>query len=122
MRKVICLVSLVCFLLGGAIAFAGKADVVAVKVTKESSGSYLFKVTVAHSDEGWDHYADRWEIRDAGGELIGTRTLHHPHVTEQPFTRSLSGVLIPEEVKEVTVRAHDSVHLFGGKTVTVQLP
>ena len=85
-------------------------------------GSYHFKVTVAHNDEGWDHYADSWEIRDSEGTVYATRTLHHPHVSEQPFTRSLSDVKIPVETKELTVRAHDSVHLFGGKTVTIKLP
>jgi hypothetical protein len=43
-------------------------------------------------------------------------------VDEQPFTRSLSGVRISATVSEVTVRAHDSVHAYGGKTVTVELP
>jgi len=103
-------------------AHAGQADVTAVKVTAETSSSFRFEVTVTHSDEGWDHYADSWEIRDREGVVYGTRTLHHPHVTEQPFTRSLSGVQIPKNITEVTVRAHDSVHLYGGKTFTVTLP
>lgn len=102
--------------------YAGKADVTAVKVTAETPGSFHFEVTVSHGDEGWDHYADSWEIRDDKEIVYGTRTLHHPHVSEQPFTRSLSGVKIPSEIKKVTVRAHDSVHLYGGKTVTVELP
>ena len=33
--------------------------------------------------------------------------------SEQPFTRSLSGVAIPDDVAEVTIRAHDRVHGFG---------
>ncbi|MFT5697415.1 MAG: hypothetical protein ACI8ZB_000263 [Desulforhopalus sp.] len=102
--------------------YAGKADVTAVKVTLEATGSYNFEVTVSHSDEGWDHYADSWEVRDENGEVYGSRTLHHPHVSEQPFTRSLSHVQIPQKIKQVTVRAHDSLHLYGGKTVTVDLP
>jgi hypothetical protein len=51
--------------------------------------------------------------------LLGTRTLLHPHETEQPFTRSLAGVRIPNEVAEVTVRAHDRVHGYGGREVVV---
>ena len=102
--------------------YAGKADITAVNVTSEKEGTYRFDVTVSHSDEGWDHYADSWEIRDEQGNLYGTRTLHHPHVSEQPFTRSLSHVEIPPEIKKVTIRAHDLVHLYGGKAVTVELP
>lgn len=102
--------------------FAGQADVTAVTVTQEKARTYTFDVTVSHKDEGWDHYADSWEIIDNEGNLYGTRTLHHPHVSEQPFTRSLSNVEIPEEINTVIVRAHDSVHLYGGKTITVELP
>lgn len=103
-------------------SLAGQADVTAVTVTPEKTGTYTFEVTISHNDEGWDHYADSWEIRDKQGTLYGTRTLHHPHVSEQPFTRSLSHVEIPQEISAVTVRAHDSIHLYGGKKITVELP
>lgn len=103
-------------------AFAGEADIVDVKVTKGSNGTYSFSVTVLHEDTGWDHYANKWDILDEDGEILGTRTLYHPHVDEQPFTRSLSGVTIPEGITTVTIRAHDSVHEYGGKTMTVELP
>lgn len=102
-------------------AFAGNADVVEVVVQANDRGDYNFTVTVAHGDTGWDHYADRWEILDSDGNILRTRTLHHPHVNEQPFTRSLSGVAIPDHVTRVTVRAHDSVHGHGGKVVAVDL-
>jgi len=102
--------------------FGGQANVTAVTVTPEKARIYTFKVTISHNDEGWDHYVDSWEIRDDQGTRYGARTLHHPHVSEQPFTRSLSHVEIPQEINAVTVRAHDSVHLYGGKTVTVELP
>ena len=103
-------------------AFGGEADVVGVDVTLSSSGSYDFDVTVRHADTGWKHYADRWEVLTPDGTVVGSRTLHHPHVDEQPFTRSLSGVRISGTVSEVMIRAHDSVHAYGGKTITVALP
>ncbi|MFT5729187.1 MAG: hypothetical protein ACI8PB_003350 [Desulforhopalus sp.] len=103
-------------------SLAGQVDVAAVTAIPEKARTYTFEVTISHNDEGWDHYADSWEIRDKQGTLYGTRTLHHPHVSEQPFTRSLSHVQIPQDINAVTVRAHDSVHLYGGKTVTVELP
>jgi len=115
--------SLALALLGApAPATAGTADVLAVQVHRQGSGSYRFRVTVRHADEGWDHYADRWEVVGPGGEVLATRTLHHPHVDEQPFTRSLSGVRVPEGVDRVTVRAHDSVHGLGGDEKTVEIP
>lgn len=56
------------------------------------------------------------------GTVLGTRTLLHPHLNEQPFTRSLTDVRIPDGVTEVTVRARDSIHGHGGKTLTVAVP
>lgn len=102
--------------------FCDEADVVNVEVTQTGKGVFRFDVTVRHADTGWDHYADKWEVLTPEGTVVGTRTLHHPHVDEQPFTRSLSGVNIPATVGKVSVRAHDSVHAFGGQTKTVQLP
>ena len=103
-------------------ALAGEADVVDVEVTKQGEGQFRFDVTVRHDDEGWDHYADRWEVRGPDGAVLGVRELAHPHVNEQPFTRSLSGVEIPADVAEVRVRARDSVHGYGGAEKTVAVP
>jgi hypothetical protein len=69
---------------------------------------------VQHDDEGWDHYADRWEILD-------TRVLLHPH-SRAPFTRSIPRAKIPAGIKEIRVRAHDSVHGYGGKELVVPVP
>ncbi len=103
-------------------AWAGEADAVAVKVTPESSGTWRFDVTVSHADEGWSHYADNWQVLAPDGRVLATRVLLHPHENEQPFTRSLSGVVVPAGVLRVTVRAHDKVHGFGGHEVSVELP
>ncbi len=104
------------------VVWAGEADVVDVRASKTSTATYSFAVTVQHADTGWDHYADKWEVLGPDGKVLGTRVLMHPHVNEQPFTRSLSGVQIPPGVKTVTVRAHDKVHGWGGKTMSVDLP
>lgn len=55
------------------------------------------------------------------GEVLATRVLHHPHVGEQPFTRSLSGVAIPAGIQRVRVRARDSVYGFGGREPALDL-
>ena len=100
----------------------GEVDVVRVEVVRSAPGAYSFRVTLRHDDAGWDHYADRWEVRDAQGTVLGIRVLAHPHVDEQPFTRGLSGVAIPQELSQVTIAAHDSVHGHGGIEMTVDLP
>ncbi|MCV6610476.1 MAG: hypothetical protein OIF55_06875 [Amphritea sp.] len=89
---------------------AGQAEVVDAVVHQQGAGTYRFDVTLRHADTGWDHYANRWDVLGPDGEVLGTRILHHPHVNEQPFTRSLSGVRIPAHVNQVWIRASDSVH------------
>ena len=100
---------------------AGCADVVAVEV-EGGDRVFTFAVTVSSNETGWDKYADRWEVRDPDGAVLGVRELAHPHETEQPFTRSLTGVRIPGELTEVVVVAHDSVLGFCGMPQTVTLP
>lgn len=99
---------------------AGEADVVDVKVSG-SGGTYNFSVTVKHDDTGWEHFANRWEVVGEDGTIYGTRVLAHPHVNEQPFTRSGS-IKIPAGVTSVIVRANDLVHGLGGKEMKVSLP
>ncbi|MEL7480029.1 MAG: hypothetical protein AAGJ29_00565 [Pseudomonadota bacterium] len=103
-------------------ASAGEADVVDVDIRPNPDGTFFIAVTVQHADEGWDHYADAWQVVAPNGDVLATRVLAHPHVTEQPFTRFLSAVEIPADVTEVTVRARDSVHGLGGETLTVTVP
>ncbi|MEM7221577.1 MAG: hypothetical protein AAF495_01270 [Pseudomonadota bacterium] len=108
-------------LLAAATASAGEADVVAVEAHRASDGTWRFDVAVRHDDTGWEHYADRWDVVAPDGTVLGERVLLHPHENEQPFTRSLGGVVVPEGVTKVTVRAHDSEHGLGGQTMEVTL-
>ncbi len=103
------------------ICVAGEADIVGVEAARASDGTWSFDVTVSHDDEGWDHYANRWDVVTPDGTVLGTRTLLHPHETEQPFTRSLRGVSVPDGVVSVTLRANDSVHGTGGREISVDL-
>lgn len=102
-------------------SMASETNVVNVKVTQDGD-QFRFDVTLQHADTGWDHYANVWEVVGPDGKVLGTRVLAHPHVDEQPFTRSLGGVEISTEIKEVTVRAGDNVDGLGGKTLKVLLP
>ena len=104
------------------LVYAGEADVIKVEIKPGVDNTYQFYVTVQHKDEGWKHYADKWDVVAPDGTVLGTRVLYHPHVNEQPFTRSLGGVKIPSGIEEVTIRAHDSVHKYGGREVKVKVP
>jgi len=107
---------------------AANADVEYVRAVQAADGTWKFHVTVRHPDTGWEDYADGWDVLTPDGEVIKpdpssafTRLLLHPHETEQPFTRSQSGVAIPPDVTQVRVRAHDLVDGFGGREVVVDL-
>ncbi len=104
------------------------ADVLFVRAHMAGDGTWTFAVTVEHPDSGWEDYADGWDILLPDGTVVKrdsdspfTRLLLHPHETEQPFTRSQSGIKIPPGVEQVTVRAHDLVDGFGGIEVVVDL-
>ncbi len=109
-------------LLATAGAAAGEADVVGAEARRTADGSWRFEVTVRHADTGWEHYADKWEVLAPDGRLLGERILLHPHVEEQPFTRTLAGVAVPAGIREVRIRAHDSVHGYGGRELRLELP
>jgi len=99
---------------------AGQAKVENASARK-SGGTWTFEVTIRHADTGWDHYADGWAVLAPDGTQLGFRKLHHPHENEQPFTRSLSDVRVPDGVTEVLIRAHDSVHGWSDQTFKVPL-
>ena len=94
----------------GLSAIAGEADVLEVAVSCNDDSICRFDVTVAHADEGWEHYSNRWEVLSPNGELLATRELAHPHENEQPFTRSESGIEIPAGVTTVYIEGQDNVH------------
>jgi hypothetical protein len=107
---------------------AANAEVEHVRAVQASDGSWTFHVTVRHPDTGWEDYADGWDVLAPDGTVLKpdpsspfTRLLLHPHETEQPFTRSQSGIIIPPDVTQVRVRAHDLVDGFGGREVVVDL-
>jgi hypothetical protein len=119
------MIAIAACLVSGA-ALAGEAGIKAARITRESPGIYRFDVTVRHGDTAWTHYADKWadkwDVVGPGGKTLGTRVLLHPHELEQPFTSSLRGVRITRGIVSVTVRAHDKIHGYGGKIVTLAVP
>jgi len=103
------------------LTFANEVEVLDVKASKQPDKTWRFNVTLKHEDEGWEHYANEWQIIAPDNKILGTRTLYHPHVREQPFTRSLDGVKIPEEIKIVRVIAKDTVHGLSHSSIKIEL-
>jgi hypothetical protein len=97
-------------------------EVVAVEMTQTAPGVFKVTTTVRSTDIEGVSYADAWEVRDLDGAVYGERILTHPHVNEQPFTRSLSGVAIPIDVTRVEVAARDSVRGFCGAPLIFEVP
>lgn len=108
--------------IGTSVAQAGEVEIVDAKARVNAVGAYTFSVTLKHGDTGWDHYANAWDVVTPDGKVLGKRKLLHPHVDEQPFTRSLSGVKIPADVKTVKIRAYDKVHGLSDATYEIKLP
>lgn len=93
-----------------------------VTARQEAGGTWRFDVTIRHPDTGWDHYADGWRVLDMQGNELGLRVLFHPHVNEQPFTRSLNGVAIPEGTTQVQIQARDLPEGWNKDTMVITLP
>lgn len=110
---------LLMLLLPGAI-FADQAVIRDVEF-EQQAGGWTVSVTLQHADTGWDHYADGWRVVTADGKVLGHRTLYHPHVNEQPFTRNLSGITIPAGTNVVFIEAHDKVHGWNKDRLEVNL-
>ena len=98
------------------------AQVVFVRAFEQEKDVWRFEVTVRHNDEGWNHYADLWQVVEhESGSVIAERVLAHPHETEQPFTRGFGDIDIPKGTSVVYVRARCNVHGDGGREVLVDL-
>lgn len=103
-------------------AFASEPLIEHVAVTRTGADTYKFAVTIRHDDTGWDHYADGWRVLDMQGNELGIRVLYHPHENEQPFTRSLDGVVVPPGTTQVQVQARDLPGGWNQGTLVVNLP
>ncbi len=106
-------------------AAAGTPAVTAAKIKKDArevTGIYQITVTVQHQDTGWDNYVDAWQIVAPDGDILGTRIIFEPRLDKTTHVTGLAGVVIPEEIKEVTIRAHNVAEGYSGQPLTVRVP
>lgn len=100
---------------------ANDVKILAANFKNTANGQWSVDVTLKHNDIGWDHYADNWRVVDASGNILGDRVLFHPHENEQPFTRSLSNVPIPDDTRLIFIEAHDKVHGWTPNRMAIDL-
>lgn len=116
-----CSTTLLAAALGANVAGADPAMVEGVEASA-TAGTWRFSVTLRHGDTGWDDYADGWRVEALDGTVLGYRKLFHPHVEEQPFTRSLQDVPIPHGTRTVAIRARTSTEGWSADTTLFDLP
>lgn len=100
---------------------ANEVEIVKVEAHQNNDKTWTFAVTLKHEDAGWDHYANEWQVIAPDNKVLATRTLYHPHVDEQPFTRNTSRVKIPTEMETVKIIAKDTVHGLSETAMQVNL-
>ncbi len=90
----------------------------------ESSGgdAWTLSVTISSPYDSPERYADGWRVLAPNGDVLGEHELMHDHANEQPFTRTQSGLEIPQDVREITVEGRDLENGYGGETVTISVP
>ncbi len=96
-------------------------DVTEASLTQDSDGTFTASVTISSPYDSPQRYADAWRVLTAEREELTVRVLTHDHAGEQPFTRSKSGITIPDDVNQVIVQGRDLINGWGGAEITVDL-
>ena len=96
-------------------------NVLAVESGQADDGSWTFSVTLGSPYDTPEQYADAWRVLGPDGAELGFRGLTHDHANEQPFTRSQNGIVIPDDVDNVTIQGRDLVNGWGGDTLDHEL-
>lgn len=96
-------------------------DIIAAQATPDGDETWRFDVTVSSTYDTPQRYADGWRVVGPDGTEYGFRLLTHDHASEQPFTRSQSGIAIPADVDTVTIEGRDLANGFGGGVLEIDL-
>ncbi len=96
-------------------------DVIGAEATFDGS-TWTVAATLSSPYDTPERYADAWRVVGPDGTVFGERILTHDHASEQPFTRSQSGIEIPDDVTTVTIEGRDQQFGYGGDTFELTLP
>ena len=119
-RAAVVALSLTC---ASPLAMAGAADVIAAAARQAADGTWSFEVTMRCDDRGATYFCDRFEVLTPTVHVIGVRRLLHDHTDEQPFTRDLQGVNVPDGFpRGVLIRGHHDIRGYKGATLKLDLP
>jgi len=88
---------------------------------EQDGDAYRLSATLSSPYDTPDRYADAFRAVAEDGTVLGVRELAHDHANEQPFTRSLTGLEIPDGVTRITVEGRDQAYGWGGDTVEVEV-
>ena len=89
----------------------------------EEGGTWSFSASMSSPYEvqtGLSKYCDLFEVRTTSGmnyTVLGKRAFDQDHPYEQPFTRVIRDVTLPNGVNSVVAIAHDSVDGYCGSTI-----
>jgi len=95
-------------------------DVIGAELTR-SGETWSLAVTISSPYDSPERYADGWRVLAPDGTVLGEHTLTHDHAGEQPFTRTMTGLRIPEGVEQIVVEGRDLAHGYGGTTTTIEV-
>ncbi|HED33856.1 MAG TPA: hypothetical protein ENJ08_06510 [Gammaproteobacteria bacterium] len=122
MKHIIYLFSVLIPLLFSSLSGASEVEIVSAHAECDAARQCIFRVALKHADTGWEHYANVWKVMTPDGDELVTRVLHHPHVNEQPFTRSSSRVKIAGDIKQVIIKAGDKPNGLNSLVYKLTLP
>ena len=71
----ICLMTAFVITISTGLANAGEPSVLDAKAHTNGNGTYSISATLIHKDEGWEHYANKFEVLGPDQQILATREL-----------------------------------------------
>jgi hypothetical protein len=102
-------------------AFADAPDVVDAIAT-EAGGRWTVTVTIAHHDTGWDHFAKGFAVLLPDGTRLAYLEFSHPHIGQDTFAASLTGLRISNDVPFLLIRTRCNLVGWAAEPVQIDLP